>query len=115
MRFTMQANTGIPVGNYSAEFIGAEEFNNESDYGPAVRLKFRVLDGPQVNSEVSRICSQTLSPKSNLYKFVRMLKGSDIEAGEEVDLQSYVGTRGMIVVEETDSGGTRVGSFLRQL
>ena len=80
-----------------------------------MRLVWKVLDGCHLNAEVSRICSQTLSPKSNLYKFVRMLKGSDMEAGEEVDLQIYVGTRGMIVVEETDSGGTRVGSFLRQL
>ena len=113
MKFTMSDTTGIPVGGYSAEYVGAEEFLSD-DYGPGVRLKFKVLDGEHAAAEASRICSQKLSPKSNLHKFVKSLKGSDIAAGEQVDLQSYAGTRGMIVLEETDSGATRVGSFLKQ-
>ncbi|MEO2035807.1 MAG: hypothetical protein ABGZ35_27335 [Planctomycetaceae bacterium] len=109
----MQDTTGIPVGGYSAEYMGAEEFLSD-DYGPGVRLKWKVLDGEHAGAEASRIVSQKLSPKSNLYRFVKSLKGSDIGAGEEVDLQSYVGIKGLIVVEETDSGATRVGSFMKQ-
>ena len=112
MKFTMQDTTGVPVGGYAAEFTGAEEFEN--DYGPGVRLKWKVRDGEHAGSETSRIVSQKLSPKSNLYKLVKALKGGDIEAGEEIDLQSFTGTKGMIVVEETDSGATRVASFLKQ-
>ena len=113
MRFTMNAG-GIPAGHYHAEFAGAESFENESDYGPAVRLKWKVIDGEHADAEASRICSQKLSRKSNLYGFVRSLKGLDVEPGEEVDLQSYVGTKGLVVVEEIDSGATRVASFLKQ-
>jgi hypothetical protein len=112
MKFTMTDTTGVPAGGYAAEFLGAEAFENE--FGPGVRLKWKVLDGEHGGAEASRIVSQKLSPKSNLYRFVKSLKGDDITAGEEVDLQSYAGTRGMIVVEETDSGATRVGSFLKQ-
>ena len=112
MKFIMKASSGIPVGGYAAEFVGAEEFENE--FGPGVRLKWKALDGEHADCEASRICSQKLSPKSNLYKFVKALKGSDIEAGEEIDLQAFAGVRGMIVVEETDSGATRVASFIRQ-
>jgi hypothetical protein len=112
MKFTMQETTGVPVGGYRAEYIVAETFENE--YGPGVRLKWKVLDGEHTGSETSRIVSQKLSPKSNLYKFVKALKGGDIEAGEEVDLQSFAGTKGMIVVEETESKATRVASFLKE-
>lgn len=112
MKFVMQDTTGVPVGGYAAEYVGAEAFENE--FGPGVKLMWRILDGEYQGTEATRIVSQKLSPKSNLCRFVKSLKGSDIAAGEEVDLQSYVGTRGMIVVEETDSGATRVGSFLRQ-
>ena len=114
MKFTMQEPSGVPVGGYAAEYVGAEAFENESEYGPGVKLKWQILDGEHQGTEASRIVSQKLSPKSNLCKFVKALKGSDIAAGEEVDLQSYVGTRGMIVVEEVESGATRVGSFLKQ-
>jgi hypothetical protein len=113
MKFVMSDTTGIPVGGYSAEYVGAEEFLSD-DYGPGVRLKWKILQGEHEGAETSRIVSQKLSPKSNLYKFVKALKGADIAAGEEIDLQSYAGVRGMVVVEETDSGATRVGSFLKQ-
>ncbi|MEC8554660.1 MAG: hypothetical protein VXZ82_06605 [Planctomycetota bacterium] len=112
MKFTMQDIIAVPAGGYPAEYVGAEPFENE--YGPAVKLAWKIQDGEHEGNEVSRIVSQKLSPKSNLCKFVKALKGSDIAAGEEVNLQSYVGTRGMIVVEETESGATRVGSFLKQ-
>lgn len=112
MKFTMQDTTGVPTGGYAAEFVGAEAFENE--YGPGVKLKWKILEGEHAGTETTRIVSQKLSPKSNLYRFVKSFEGSDIAAGKEVDLQSYAGTKGMIVVEETDSGATRVGSFLRQ-
>ena len=102
---------GLPVGPYAAEFAEAEAFEN--DYGAAVRLTFVVLSGDHEGEPGTRIVSQKLSPKSNLHKFVKALKGAAVEPGERIDLESFYGTRGTIVVEETDSGGTRVGSFLK--
>ena len=51
---------------------------------PVDRLKWKVLDGEHAGVDTSRICSQKLSPKTNLYKMTKMLKGADIEAGEEL-------------------------------
>jgi len=110
MKFTM-TNDGVPVGNYPVEFTGAEEFENE--YGPGVRLKWKVTGGDQEGSEPTRIVSAKLSPKSNLFKFVSALKGSKPEAGEEIDLDSLTGIKGMAIVGETDSGATRVETFIR--
>ena len=82
----MPDSAGLPDGHYPPAFIGAE---------------------------TSRICSQNLSPNPNLYKFVKSIHGSDVQAGEEVDLQSYVCTKGLIVMEETDSGASHVGSLMK--
>ena len=110
MQFTMQKSEGIPAGNYSAEFIGVEEFENE--FGPGVRLKWQVNNGERTGSTTSAMCSQKLSPKSKLYQFVKAMKGDEITAGEQIDLQSYLGLKGLIVVVESESGATYVESFL---
>ena len=110
MKFTMQ-NDGVPTGNYPVEFTGAEEFEN--DFGPGVKLVFRVTAGEQEGASPTRIVSAKLSPKSNLFKFVSALKGRKPEAGEEIDLDSLTGVRGMVIVGETESGSTRVETFLR--
>lgn len=110
MKFTVSAS-GLPVGSYGAKFIGVEPITNE--FGDAVSLRFEVLSGDLAGQTATRICSTKLSPKSNLFGFISALKGSKPEAGEQIDLSSYFGTTGMIVVEAIDSGATRVGAFIR--
>ncbi len=45
LEFVMQSG-GLPVGSYRAEFIGAEDYSeNVEKYGPAVSLRWRVLEG----------------------------------------------------------------------
>ena len=113
MKFTFSANGGPPPGNYRAEFTGAEPFEGNTEFGPAVRLGWRILDGDYAEEEASRICSAKLSGKSNLSKFAVALKGGSLEAGEEFDFDAYVGSSGSIVCEPTESGGSRVSMFLR--
>jgi len=102
---------GLTVGTYAAKFVGAEPITN--DYGKAVSLKFEVISGDLAGQTGTRICSLTLSPKSRLFEFVIAFEGGKPEAGEEIDLAGYFGATGMIVVEQTPSGATRVASFLR--
>ena len=105
---------GIPVGSYNAEFMGEEPYTENTDkYGEGVSLKWKVIGGEQDGEEAGRICSKKFSPKSNLAKFAAMLKGSKIERGEPFKFDDFVGARGSIIIEETDSGSTRVGTFLR--
>ena len=111
MKFTVTAGEGLPIGSYAAEFADAEPFEN--DYGPGVKLIFAVLQGDFQGQKSSRICSTKLSPKSNLFKFLQAFKGGKLEPGEQVDLLSFIGTRGMMIVEATEGGSTKVGSFIR--
>ena len=114
MKFTVTAGEGLPIGSYAAKFSSAEPFDNgASEYGPGVKLIFEVLQGDHQGQTSSRICSVKLSPKSNLFKFIQAFKGSKLEPGEQVDLLSFVGQQGMMIVEATEGGSTRVGSFIR--
>lgn len=111
MKFTVTAGEGLPIGSYAARFTAAEPFDNE--FGPAVKLIFEVLQGEHQGQKASRICSAKLSPKSNLFKFLQAFKGGKLELGDQIDLFSFLGQQGMMIVEATTGGSTRVGSFIR--
>lgn len=114
MEFSMGSG-GLPPGAYQAQFVGAEPYTeNAEKYGPGVLLKFRVVAGEHANEDASRICSAKLTPKSSLGKFAVALKGSAVAAGERFNFANYAGTFGTILVEQTDSGGSRISTFLRQ-
>jgi hypothetical protein len=96
-----------------AEPWQAEE-GKAKDYGPAVRLIWKILAGPHAGAETSRICSQRLKKRSALGGYVKALRGGkEVEVGEKIDLTDFYGVKGLLVVEETDSGSTRVGTFLK--
>jgi len=116
MTFEMKTGGGIPAGAYTAEFVRAEKFDQNADqYGVGVLLVWKVLEGELQGEETTRIVSAKLSPKSNLHKFVQAFRGAAVEPGENVDLQTFYGTQGMVVVEECgDGGSTRVATFLRR-
>ena len=104
----------VPVGSYPAEFVGWEPFEeNKEMYGPAVALKWRITGGECEDKVAWRIVSRKTSAKTNLFKFVTALKGAKPGKGEEICLEDFVGVKGQIIVEEAESGGTRVGLFLR--
>lgn len=46
---------GIPAGVYpDCQFVGAEEFQSDnSEYGPGVRLKWKVMSGDQAGNETN--------------------------------------------------------------
>jgi hypothetical protein len=113
MEFTMQSG-GLPVGSYRAEFIGVEPYReNIEKYGEGASLKWRVLEGQHAGSEVTRICSMKLTPKTALGKFAVAIKGGAIQTGERFTFTSYIGVQGSLLVEATDNGGSRVSVFLR--
>ena len=113
LEFTMGSG-GIPAGSYRAEFVGAEEYSeNAEKYGPGVLLRWQVTDGPEAGNETSRICSAKMTPRTALGKFAVALKGGPIAPGESFAFGDYVGVTGNVLVEGTDSGGSRVGVFLR--
>jgi hypothetical protein len=113
MEFVVSSGS-LPVGVYGAEFIGAEPYSeNVEKFGPGVSLKFRVKGGQCDGQEVSRICGAKLSQKSALAKFVTAFKGGPVSAGERINLDAYKGVTGTIIVQQTESGSTRIESFLK--
>ena len=112
MKFKVERSAGVPIGSYAAKFIEAEQAAN--DYGEAVVLKFQVTGGEHTGSIATRWCSPNLTQKSTLFQFVAAMAGRKPEAGEEIDVASFYGTPGMVVVGEAKSGnGTRVETFIR--
>lgn len=114
MKFTASTG-GIPQGFYSAEFFLIEEFDGgQNDYGAAVVLRFRVIGGKFDGQECSRVCGAKLTPKAALTKFATSLKGSPLLPHEEFDFSKFYGVKGNIHVEATESGSSRVATFIRQ-
>lgn len=113
MEFVMGSG-GVPVGSYRAKFVGVEPYTERQEqYGPGLALRFEVLDVEHAGAVATRICSQKMTPKSVLGKLAVAIKGSAIAHGESFSFANYVGVTGSIIVEETDSGGSRVSAFLR--
>jgi hypothetical protein len=108
----VKSGSGTPPGVYQVVFVRAEAFN-EGDFGPGVKLIWKILDGELAGEETNRICSLKLSPKTNLFKFVKALGGREPQPGEQIELDSFADTRGSVVVEELPSGSTRVSAFIR--
>jgi len=113
LEFTMGSG-GLPVGSYRAEFVGAELYEeNVEKYGQGVLLKWQVTDGEQNGNETTRITSAKMTPRTILGKFAVALKGSAIARDENFAFANYVGVTGNVIVEATDSGGSRVSLFMR--
>jgi hypothetical protein len=108
----VKSGSGTPPGVYQVKGCRAEAFD-EGEYGPGVKLCWGISDGEFAGEEATRICSLKLSPKSNLFKFVKALSGREPQPGEKIDLNSFADVSGSVVVEELPSGSTRVSAFIR--
>jgi hypothetical protein len=112
--FTVSGSSGVPVGSYNATFEGIEAYKENLDkFCVGVVLKFKITSGDHKGEETSRICSKKFNPKSNLYKFAKALIGRELTGGESFDFANHIGAKGMVIVEQTEGGSTRVATFLK--
>ncbi len=112
--FTVSSSSSVPTGSYSATFTAIDPFEcNVQQFGEAVILRFLITSGEYEGEEASRICSKRFSTKSNLCGFAKALLGRELKRGDKFDFAEHIGAKGLIVVEETESGATRVATFLR--
>ena len=103
---------GPPAGTYNAKFVGVKETTHEK-WGPGLQFQWEILGGPLAGKIASRTTGTTPTQKNGCGKMLVALAGRPIIAGEEFDPQTYVGQAFMIVVAETDSGGTRVETAIQ--
>ena len=112
--FIVSSVSSVPSGSYAATFTAIDPFeSNVEQFGEAVILRFEIASGEYEGQEASRICSKRFSTKSNLYGFAKAMFGGELKRGDKFDFAQHIGAKGLIVVEETESGATRVATFLR--
>src|SRR5262249_51354652 len=68
---------GVPVGNYTGRFGGVEDVlaNPEKKFGPGIRWKFTIDDGPYCGQSVSRVTAPAPTFKNSCGKMLAGLVG----------------------------------------
>jgi hypothetical protein len=114
MRFTATSG-GVPADIYEVEFANIEPFESDAgaQFGPAVTLSFRIVSGEYEDQIASRICSQKFSPKAALRQFAEAICGHELSPNEQFDFTDHFGVAGRAVVQEIESGATRVDAFVK--
>lgn len=108
MKLKMQ---GLPLGSYTAEFNEIEQ-TNHPEYGDGLAWKFTVRGGQFNGQQASRITGTTPTSKNACGRLLKGIAGRLPDVGQETDLSKFYGKRYQIIVEETDSGSTRVSAVL---
>lgn len=106
--------SGVPAGNYRATFDGVEiqPANAEKGYAEGIRFKWKLLEGPHAGAIASRVTGSSPTATNACGKLIAALLGRPLALGEAIDLQSYVGKTYLIIVEQSQGGGTRVASAI---
>ena len=105
--FEVAQGGGPPVGNYKTVFRGCEQTSHE-EYGPGLRWKWEVAEGPQAGVIASRITSPSPTTGNAAGKLIAAMTGQTLASGQNVSVRDCVGKPFMISVQATKSGGTRV-------
>lgn len=114
MSSVFTVSSSVPSGSYSATFAAIEPYKENADqFGEGVILRFKISSGEYVGQEASRICSKKFSARSNLFQFAKALLGRDLTSGDRFDFADHIGAKGLITVDKSETGATRVTTFLR--
>lgn len=97
----MEASSFRPVdeGEYVVELAAVE--SRDGKFGPALDFRFRIVDGEFANTEVTGLVSASLQPGNKLDKYLRALGINTLEVGQELDVESLVGSRAHAYVTPT--------------
>lgn len=100
---------GVPAGSYMAKFLGVEETHND-EYGAGIRWLFEVISGPHKGGRPPRITSDRPTLKNGCGRMLAGITGRPLVPDEDIDLDLYIGKTYLVVVVNTESGGTRIES-----
>jgi hypothetical protein len=114
MAFLTVSSGGVPAGSYTGTFAGIEPQpeNKEKGYGAGIRWKFTVDAGPYVGQTTSRVTGATPSPKNACGKMLSGLVGRALKEGEQIDPDTFLGKKYMLVVGVAQGGGTRIEAIV---
>jgi hypothetical protein len=100
----------VPPSTYKAIFSGVEM--KKTEYGDAVSWNWHITAGPWRGELISRLTTMPASARNAAGKFAAALTGLPADQAVEKDLDSYAGTPCLIVVALSESGYSRVESFV---
>jgi len=114
MAFLTVSSGGVAVGNYTGTFTGIEatQPKPEKGYGAGIRWKFQIDAGTCAGQTTSRVTGCAPTPKNGCGKMLSGLIGRALKEGEQIDPDTFIGKRYMIVVAAGRDGGTRVEAIV---
>jgi hypothetical protein len=99
----------VSPGQYSARFVGAED-RPHLKYGPRLRFWFEIVSGSFSGQRVCRIANRTSTGGDITGRLLAGLAGRPPIAGEDVEVNEFIGSRYVITVELDNRGWPRVTS-----
>lgn len=93
-------NPDVEDGKYRA--LIEDMVSEAGTFGDTIRWKFRLLDEPYVDVQLSAMSSPTLTPNSKIWPWYVAL-GFEIELGMEFDLFAPIGMECWVMVERKPS------------
>lgn len=102
---------GLPIGQYKTEFAGVEAAEANKDYGPGLKWKWKVTEGPCLGQTATRVTGPAPTPKNACGKMLSGLIGRSLAEGEEIDPAAHVGKKYLVIVGQGQNG-TRVEAII---
>lgn len=97
----------IPADIYPAKLVSIAE--GDGDYGKYFKLEFEVTDGTYSGEKRTIIASDKLSRSqkgsSKLLGILEALTGKQLDFDLEIDIESYLGSKCRILVDEAETKG----------
>jgi hypothetical protein len=97
---------GVPAGSYHAKFLGVEVVNNE--YGDGLRWNFQITVGDYAGRNVSRTTAKNPTTRNTCGTLLSGIAGKPLTIDAEFEVAAYVGKTYLVVVNEGQTGSTRV-------
>lgn len=96
----VEESTGLPNGTYVGKCVTIEE--KTAQYGPVFNFNFQILDAPEeaTFTNISAFTDRKVAIGLKTYKwFVALNKGKDLDLGQEIDTDDFIGKQCTLVIE----------------
>lgn len=108
----------IEEGKHVGELT--EIVESTSQYGPTIKFLFKITDVEVTDSDgppiISGLCSaKKLTPSTKLFEWLQILSDGDLEIGDDVEVEDFLGTTVELKVENTEKDDGSAFSNVKKL
>ncbi len=101
----------VPPSVYDAEFLGVEETTHEK-WGDGLLWSWAIAKGRHKGQTVYRTTKPTATARNSCGDFLKSITGLPLDQAKTKDVDDYAGTMCSVIIKESESGSTRVDSFV---